>query len=93
MNIRPSAAIGQNANEIAEMGKKLRVYLSNKNRSRWFGCYGYRTFNCREQILKLCDELLVLEEDRIAGNIEGTLEELDEHITFYGTIKLRCGKV
>ena len=36
-------------------------------------------FNRREQILKLREELLAVEEARMAGNIGYTLDEFDEY--------------
>ncbi len=42
MNIRPSAAIRQNYNEIADMCRKTEepVFLTKNGEGR-FGCYGY----------------------------------------------------
>ena len=37
-------------------------------------------FNRREQILKLREELLAVEEARMAGNIGYTLDEFDEYL-------------
>ena len=56
MNIRPSAAICQNYNEIADL--------------------------CREtaEIIKLREELLSVEEDRLAGRMGCTLNELDGYL-------------
>lgn len=56
MNIRPSAAICQNYNEIADL--------------------------CREtaENIKLREELLSVEEDRLAGRMGCTLNELDGYL-------------
>ena len=58
MNIRPSAAIRQNYNEIAEM------------------CRNIETFNRREKMLKLREELLAVEEDRIHGSKGYSVDEV-----------------
>ena len=55
MNIRPSAAIRQNYNDI-------------------------ETYNRWEKMLKLREELLAVEEDRIAGRSGCTLDELDAYL-------------
>jgi len=56
MNIRPTAAICQNYNEIADL--------------------------CREtaENIKLREELLSVEEDRLAGRMGCTLNELDGYL-------------
>ena len=38
------------------------------------------TYNRREKMLKLREELLAAEEDRIAGRIGCTLDELDSYL-------------
>ena len=38
------------------------------------------TFSKREKLLKLREELLAVEEDRIAGKVGCTLEELDAYL-------------
>lgn len=81
MNIRPSAAIRQNYNEIAEMCKKTGepVYLT-KNGEGDLVVMDIEAFNRREQMLKLREELLSVEEDRMAGSVGCTLDELDEYL-------------
>ena len=78
MNIRPSAAIRQNYNEIAELCRKTAepVFLT-KNGEGDLVVMDIETFNRREKMLKLREELLAVEEDRIAGRCGCTLEELD----------------
>lgn len=56
MNIRPSAAIRQNYNEIAEQ------------------CSG--TYNRREKMLKLREELLAAQEDRMRGSKGYSVDEV-----------------
>ena len=81
MNIRPSAAIRQNYNEIAELCRKTAepVFLT-KNGEGDLVVMDTETFNGREKMLKLREELLAVEEDRIAGRCGCTLEELDDYL-------------
>ena len=81
MNIRPSAAIRQNYNEIAELCRKTAepVFLT-KNGEGDLVIMDIETFNRREKMLKLREELLAVEEDRIAGRCGCTLEELDTYL-------------
>lgn len=81
MNIRPSAAIRQNYNEIAEMCKKTGepIYLT-KNGEGDLVVMDIEAFNRREQMLKLREELLAVEEDRMVGNVGCTIDELDEYL-------------
>ena len=69
MNIRPSAAIRQNYNEIAEMCRKTEepVFLT-KNGEGDLVVMDIGTFNRREKMLKLREELLAVEEDRLRGS-------------------------
>lgn len=66
MNIRPSAAIRQNYNEIAEMCRKTAapVFLT-KNGEGDLVVMDIETYNRRESMLKLREELLAVEEDRL----------------------------
>ena len=68
MNIRPSAAIRQNYNEIADMCRKTAepIFLT-KNGEGDLVVMDIETYNRREKMLKLREELLAVEEDRIAG--------------------------
>ena len=78
MNIRPSAAIRQNYNEIATMCRETAepVFLT-KNGEGDLVVMDIETFNRREKMLKLREELLAVEEDRLAGRTGCTLDELD----------------
>lgn len=69
MNIRPSAVIRQNYNEIADMCKKTSepVFLT-KNGEGDLVVMDIETYNRREKMLKLREELLSVEEDRIHGS-------------------------
>lgn len=81
MNIRPSATIRQNYKEIVDMCRKTGepVFLT-KNGEGDLVVMDIDTFNRREQMLKLCEDLLAVEEDRIAGNMGCTLDELDDYL-------------
>lgn len=81
MNIRPSAAIRQNYNEIADMCKKTGepVFLT-KNGEGDLVVMDMETYNRREQMLKLQEELLTVEEERMMGNKGCTLEELKDYL-------------
>ena len=79
MNIRPSAAIRQNYNEIADLCRDSQepVYLT-RNGEGDLVVIDIETFSRREKMLDLREQLLSVEEDRIAGSKEYTLDELDE---------------
>ena len=81
MNIRPSAAIRQNYNEIAEQCRKTEepIFLT-KNGEGDLVVMDIATYNKREKILKLREELLAVEEDRLAGRTGCGLEELDVYL-------------
>ena len=77
MNIRPSAAIRQNYNEIAELCRKTEepVFLT-KNGEGDLVVMDMETFNRREKMLKLREELLAVEEDRMRGSKGYSVEEV-----------------
>ena len=79
MNIRPSAAIRQNYNEIAELCRKTAepVFLTKNGEG---DLVVIETYNRREKMLKLREELLAIEEDRMAGRTGCTLDELDAYL-------------
>ena len=68
MNIRPSAAIRQNYNEIADLCRKTAepIFLT-KNGEGDLVVMDIETYNRREKMLKLREELLSVEEDRLRG--------------------------
>ena len=81
MNIRPSAAIRQNYNEIANLCRKTAepIFLT-KNGEGDLVVMDIETYNRREKMLRLREELIAVEEDRLSG-IEGcTVEELDKYL-------------
>ena len=77
MNIRPCAAIRQNYNEIAEMCRKTSepVFLT-KNGEGDLVVMDIDTFNRREKMLRLREELLAVEEDRLHGVKGYTVDEV-----------------
>ena len=81
MNIRPSAAIRQNYKEIADMCRKTAepIFLT-KNGEGDLVVMDIETYNRREKMLKLREELLAVEEDRISGRNGCTLDELDAYL-------------
>ena len=79
MQIKPSAAIRQNYNEIADLCRKTAepVFLT-KNGEGDLVVMDIETYNRRERMLKLREELLAVEEDKLAGRTGCTLQELDD---------------
>jgi prevent-host-death family protein len=77
MNIRPSAAIRQNYNEIAELCRRTAepVFLT-KNGEGDLVVMDIETFNRREKMLRLREELLAAEEDRLHGVRGYTVDEV-----------------
>ncbi len=76
MNIKPSAAIRKNYNEISTLCKESRapVYLT-KNGEGDLVVMDIETFNRRESTLRLREELVSVEEARLAGAKYHTLDE------------------
>ena len=81
MNIRPSAAIRQNYNEIADICRKTAepIFLT-KNGEGDLVVMDIETFNRREKMLKLREELLAVEENRLSGNKGYTIDELNTYL-------------
>jgi len=81
MLIKPSATIRQNYNEIADLCRTTKepVYLT-KNGEGDIVVMDVESFTRREKMLKLREELLAVEEDRVAGLIGVTPDELDSYI-------------
>lgn len=79
MNIRPSASIRQNYNEIADLFRDSQepVYLT-RNGEGDLVVMDIETFSRREKMLDLREQLLSVEEDRVAGSKEYTIDELDK---------------
>ena len=81
MNIKPSAAIRQNYNEIAELCRSSRepVYLT-KNGEGDLVVMDIESFTRREKMLALQEKLLEIERDRINGAKYYTLDELEQEL-------------
>ncbi len=81
MNIRPSAAIIKHYDEIADMCRETAepVFLT-KNGEGDLVVMDIVTYNRRENMLKLREELLNVEEERIAGRAGCTIKELDDYL-------------
>ncbi len=81
MLIKPSAAIRQNYNEISELCKKTKepVYLT-KNGEGDLVVMDIDSFNKREKMLKLRETLLTVEAERLTGNKEYTVDELENYL-------------
>ncbi len=81
MLIKPSASIRQNYNEIADLCKTTGepVYLT-KNGEGDLVVMDIEAFSRREKMLKLREELLAAQEDRLAGRTGVTPDELDTYL-------------
>ena len=77
MNIHPSATIRQNYNEIADMCRKTAepVFLT-KNGEGDLVVMDIETYNRREKMLQLREELLAVEEDRMRGSKGYSVDEV-----------------
>ncbi len=78
MQIKPSASIRQHYNEISALCKSSGepVFLT-KNGEGDLVVMDMETFSRREKMLKLREELLAVEEDRLAGRVGTSPDELD----------------
>jgi PHD/YefM family antitoxin component YafN of YafNO toxin-antitoxin module len=81
MQIKPSAAIRQNYNEIAALCRttKAPVFLT-KNGESDLVVMDMDTYARREKMLKLREELLSVEEDRAAGRMGVTPDDLERYL-------------
>jgi len=79
MIIRPSASIRQNYNEISDLCKKNNepVFLT-KNGEGDLVVMDMETYNRREKLLNLREELLAVEEDRLNGSIGYSVSEVTQ---------------
>ena len=79
MNIKPSAAIRKNYNEIAILCRESGepVYLT-KNGVGDLVVMDIAVFTRRESMLRLRETLVAVEEDRLAGKKGFSLDDVDE---------------
>lgn len=82
MNIKPSAAIRKNYNEISALCKTTKepVFLT-KNGEGDLVVMDMDTFSRRESMLKLREQLVAVEEDRLMGKKGFSIDEMDEMMT------------
>ena len=81
MIIKASASIRQNYNEISELCKATKepVYLT-KNGEGDLVVMDIESFSRREKMLKLREELIAVEEERIRGAKYYSIDEIDEFL-------------
>ena len=81
MQIKPSASIRQHYNEIATLCKETGepVYLT-RNGEGDLVVMDIAAFTRREKMLKLREELLGVEENRLNGDRGSTLDELSSYL-------------
>ena len=81
MIIKASASIRQNYNDISELCKKTKepVYLT-KNGEGDLVVMDIESFSRRENMLKLREELLAIEEERLRGARYYSVDEIDEFL-------------
>ena len=81
MLIKASATIRQNYNEIAALCRSTGepVYLT-KNGEGDIVVMDVESFVRRERMLRLREELLAVEEDRVAGRVGVTPDELETYL-------------
>ena len=81
MTIRPSATIRQNYNEIADLCRKTaEPFFLTKNGEGDLVVMDIETYSRREKMLKLREELLAVEEDRLAGRNGCSPDELESYL-------------
>lgn len=81
MIIKASAAIRKNYNEISDLCKKTQepVYLT-KNGEGDLVVMDIQSFARQEKMLRLREELLAAEEDRVNGKAGYSIDELDKYL-------------
>lgn len=82
MNIKPSAAIRKNYNEISTLCKSTKepIFLT-KNGEGDLVVMDLDTFSRRESILRLREQLVTVEEERLKGKKGFSIEEVDRMMT------------
>ena len=79
LNIKPSAAIRNNYNEVSELCKRTGepVYLT-KNGEGDLVVMDMETYARRESMLRLRENLLAAEESRLVGNTGYSINEVSD---------------
>lgn len=92
MVIKPSAAIRKNYNEISKICKETGqpVYLT-KNGEGDLVVMDIDAFSRKESMLKLREELLAVEESRLAGEQGYSLEELMPNLRTAVSLAAKAG--
>lgn len=78
MNIKPSASIRKNYNEISKLCKTTKepVFLT-KNGEGDLVVMDIETYSQRESMLRLREQLVAVEEDRLAGKKGFPIDQMD----------------
>ena len=81
MQIKPSASIRQNYNEVSSLCKRTQepVYLT-KNGEGDLVVMDIEAFTRREKMLELREKLIAVEENRLAGSVGHTVSDLEAHL-------------
>ncbi|MBO4359002.1 MAG: type II toxin-antitoxin system prevent-host-death family antitoxin [Erysipelotrichaceae bacterium] len=81
MTIYPSAKIRQNYNEVSRKCREIKepIFLT-KNGEGDLVVMDIETFNRREKMISLREELLSVEEDRLAGRMGMDIDSLDKKL-------------
>ena len=81
MIIKPSANIRQNYNEISALCKSTGepIYLT-KNGEGDLIVMDISSFTKREKMLKLREELIAINEDRMSGNVGCSVNDLENYL-------------
>lgn len=81
MQIKPSAAIRQNYNEVSSLCKRTKepIYLT-KNGEGDLVVMDIEAFTRREKMLQLREALVAVEEDRLAGRVGVDPNELSAYL-------------
>lgn len=79
MNIYPSSSMNENYNEIVELCRESQepIFLT-ENGEVDLVIMDIETFERKEKMLDLREQLLSIEEERMAGSKQYTIDELDQ---------------